>query len=629
MFYKKWRKYILLILICLVLFFFKLAILGNEIKQGIVLTNTLDFSWNSDIVERFLHGHIAGKDFIFTYGPLYQILQSFPSLLFNMPSYFSILFFPILLSFINYIIIFFFFKLLVNKNDDFTLPFILILIITEFILPIDPNNLIRIMMIMLFSLAYYKLSLSSSPFSIRRVGMLILPAVMGTYVFDLYFYSLGIVLFLSIIETYHRIETTVKTSIIKATAQIFESLFFPVGLAIAYMLLTSFLISSDLRYIIYSIDTVNNYQFIMNIPFSINRAVGFFLAPVILMLTLIVGLKKKLILDTYKYELIFLSLVALFQAKSLLTRADEDHIFTGIYPSIIILFIILFIIAQKLKKIPILILIFIAIFAYKSGNYLNFNFLNINYSTNLVLENRNFFDIYRLPYNYYYTKKDFQYFYSLIESNPGNVMVYPYDTYILNINNQTFNTLPLQFYQYSNSLVEKESVEKLKQNPPKFIILGIDEHSSISLDNIPNLSRNPQIAKWMISNYSVYKNMKNYLILQHEKLKKEVETLSKDCDLYEIDFSKIMKTSLYENIFKSSTYYLNNDNDIRIPYAPNSSKLFLIDNYNNPLELSAIFERKINFKNFNISKKKLKIIKKHPIPKLQETYTDVFPVKCF
>jgi hypothetical protein len=70
-------------------FIIKLLLLGNQLQNRIFLSNTLDFSWTSDSVERLTHGFVAGRDFVFTYGPLFQIFYSIPSLLFHYPSYYS------------------------------------------------------------------------------------------------------------------------------------------------------------------------------------------------------------------------------------------------------------------------------------------------------------------------------------------------------------------------------------------------------------------------------------------------------------------------------------------------------------------------------------------------------------
>jgi hypothetical protein len=40
--------------------------LGASMKEGISVFGTLDFSWQTNIIERGMHGFIAGKDFIFT-----------------------------------------------------------------------------------------------------------------------------------------------------------------------------------------------------------------------------------------------------------------------------------------------------------------------------------------------------------------------------------------------------------------------------------------------------------------------------------------------------------------------------------------------------------------------------------
>ncbi len=252
---------------------------------------------------------------------------------------------------------------------------------------------------------------------------------------------------------------------------------------------------------------------------------------------------------------------------------------------------------------------------------------NIKAAIANIINPLTFFEIYRLPKNYYFSKKDFQYFSILITKNPGNVFVYPYDTYILNISNQTYNTLPLQFYDYSDSLVEQKAVDRLKDNPPKYIILGVDTKGAIMLDNIPNFSRNPIIAKWMIIHYSVYQKTKNYLILQFNPNKKNVSA-KKSCSVFDINTEKIMQGNIIENIFKPSTYYLNNTN-FRLPYKPNTNNVFFVKSYNNSSELTSVFNSRIDFAHFNTEDTNtFFILKKYSLPKIRKIYS-IIQVNCY
>src|SRR3990167_4677923 len=82
--------FLLFFITFLFLFLLELNYVGLGLREKILIGSTLDFSWFSDAIERFLHGYILGKDFTFTYGPLFQFIYSIPSVLFHVPSYVSV-----------------------------------------------------------------------------------------------------------------------------------------------------------------------------------------------------------------------------------------------------------------------------------------------------------------------------------------------------------------------------------------------------------------------------------------------------------------------------------------------------------------------------------------------------------
>jgi len=106
--------------------------IGLSFKEKIVITNTLDYSWISDFTERLLHGFIAGKDFIFTYGPLYQFLYSLPSIIFKVPSYFTETYSSIISLTIVFFIAILLARLITIKKEEQGFIFTLILVISYY-----------------------------------------------------------------------------------------------------------------------------------------------------------------------------------------------------------------------------------------------------------------------------------------------------------------------------------------------------------------------------------------------------------------------------------------------------------------------------------------------------------------
>ena len=138
-------KYIWLLPIIIIAMLLQLSLLGDNILHGIPLTNTLDFSWQTDSVERLLHGFLAGRDFIFTYGPLFQIIYATPAFLFGQPSYISILFAPILLVIFNIFILYLITNSVMNDSKKTVFVTIFFVFIID-LLAYDQNMLFRILL---------------------------------------------------------------------------------------------------------------------------------------------------------------------------------------------------------------------------------------------------------------------------------------------------------------------------------------------------------------------------------------------------------------------------------------------------------------------------------------------------
>jgi hypothetical protein len=590
---------------------FKVFQLGDQLSHKIYLTNTLDLSWSTDITERLLHGYIAGRDFVFTYGPLYQFINSLPSLIFGIPSYSSILISPIIMTFLNCICILFITKAFIRTNKDHFLLSAPLLLALGLLSNPDPNNLLRILLPLAYTILYANM-LEKKNFHINIFLILSLPAIFGLYSYDL-FITCTIITVITLAYHYFTTnkQTVSKQYILYAALQLL--------LIACWELLTSFIVSGNLNYLLYSFDTIRSYQFIMNIPFSINKSTLFLIYPLSALILFLYIIRSG---STYTKLLFLCMTTALLEIKAAFIRSDDGHIFTGTYASLLMLIIFLYVLLWKKRKgwyIAFILLVCLLV-PYKNSTSFSFSIPNLQAKT--------FFDIYQLPKNYYLTKEDFTYFNSFIINNKGKVMIFPYDNYLLNIYGTTYNTLPLQWYDYSNSLVEAKAIERLKHSPPKYIILGVDKKGVVVLDNIPNFSRSPLLAKWMLSNYGVYKKSKTYLILNYDP-KRKAKDNDESCTVYDFDTKKIIQSNIFEQILKPSTYYLNTDRDIRLPNMANTTRIFLINNYDDPNELQKLFERKINFSRYYEKDLHLIIIKKFPNPKMKQAQNEIIPVKCY
>lgn len=581
--------------------FLNLIQLGLQIRDKITIFSSLDFSWTSDSIERLLHGFIQGKDFIFTYGPLFQLIYSWPSLIFKIPAYSSVALSPITISLISTLIVIIISKIIFeDKNQQFLLSIFLL-----FFVGLISSPDIKMLIPILFSLILIKLELKHfSPLSMLLIPTL--PTFFGLFSYDLFVYcSLILIIFLifSFIINFKNFKKNYILFIIPVLS---------VGII---HILFSLIFTHNLQYILFSLDTIKNYEYLMNTPFQIFARANFlFIFTIGLIPVYYFFLKDKPDKKT-KLISVLLLVASIIELKTAFIRSDEGHIIRAIYPSLITFYIILYFLIKKRKKFIAVAIIFF-IFIPNKPTYNLFALKGINYIYKTISENYSFFDIYKFPKDYYYSKKDFKFFSTLVPNNP--VFVFPYDNYILNIQNSTFNYFPLQFYPYSNSRTENEAVKRLKKTPPKYVILGVDTKGVIALDDIPNLTRNPILFRWLINNYQVFKKTNTYLVLIYNPNK---QTLTKnDCSLYSLNANLNTENSLtmkiLQFIIKPPIYYVKTSKIFsRIPYVGKADSYLFFDEYTNPNKIEELFRYKIDFSKYREDKKmekEVKIIKKIP-----------------
>ena len=611
----KIRYNLIFVFLIILSLFLELNQVGLSIRNKILVATTLDYSWQLDYIERYLHGYIAGRDFIFTYGPIFQLIYSIPSIIFKIPSYISLLLAPIIMNLIFTILVIMFSKLLFKKIIDQVL-FCFYLLFFVGIFAFDTRDIIRLFLPVYFSLLYAKFILNNK-INLRTTLINLLPTIFGLFSYDIFIYCLGVSVVGFLLGFFIKYDNKNK--------QI--SNFLHLATIIILQLISSLIISGNLNYLLFSIDTVSNYQYVMDVPWSNNKNLILFMFPVISIILFIYIIKIKKTNNEIKNLFIFLIISALLELKTGLVRTGGGHLIKGLYPSIINTFILLFYLGQKGKKIFILLALFFSIFLpFKISFFDYFSIKSIKLIPKIINEKPDFFSLYKLPNDYYFSKNDFIKFSNLIKTNKGKVFVYPHDNFILDINNSTYNSLPIQYYAYSNSVVENKSIYMLKNNPPKFIILGIDQKSAYDLDGIPNFTRNPLFSSWMIKNFSTYYKGKNYLILEYNE-NKNITYNSKECTLFEIGF-KINKldnlsTRIIENLIKPPEYYVKfNGKYMRLPYTLNSKFYLIFSGYNNVNSFNKLlsnynFGDKYNRKDLQ---NKIKIIKIFPFSNKQEIF---------
>lgn len=540
----------------------KLFELGSQIRSGIYISSTLDFSWISDSIERLLHGYVAGKDFIFTYGPLFQSIAAFPSLVFHVPSYVSVALLPLTITLMLCLLITVYSFLLVKDTKKRILLVAYLLFFVQMISHEPLHNTLRIFSPLVFSLIWYKFLYNAKYISISFFLITLLPSILGLYSYDLFAQTMMIVLGFSFFNILYNF---IKDRHISRLP------LFAVGLLFFWHILVSLIFSGNLSYIRYSLDTLNNYYFIMDIPWTWGRSSLLFIFP-LSMLGVVLYLKKLQEIPKEQKILFFiLVLTAFFQLRGAITRSDQGHILFATYPSIIVLFSVLYVLLWKKKFLAFAVaFILLPFLPFNSSYYQYVSQKNIQAVIELVKNPPQFLSLYRLPDNYSFTEKEILELKPYLQQ-PEKTYIYPYDSYMLNAFQNTYNSFPLQSYAYSNSPTEEKAVIMLTQRKPKYIILGIDGKTSLALDEIPNFIRNPLIGKWIIQNYQVEKQTSRFLLLRYSK--GQAEKNLPDCKEYVLTFNPGLSQTLIdrvvEKLVKSSTYYISNTktgNTFRLPY---------------------------------------------------------------
>lgn len=610
-----------LIILFLLVFLLKSNEVGSIIESKSTIYSTLDFSWLTDSVERLLHGYVLGRDFIFTYGPLFQIIYALPSIIFGVPSYTSVVLAPITLALIVVSIVIVISKLIIkNKEEQAIYSFFLLFIVG--LVAYDPKDLIRVLLPLLYSLLLLKFIPSEKKRNVKIFIVCLLPTFFGLFSYDVFIYMILIVFIFSFLNL---IPLFLKRSYKKS----FIYLMLPL-LIIFTHLIFSLLFTGNLNYVIYSLDTAKNYYYIMNIIWLFDRKI-LLLFPILLILIFIYLLKDNKISSDTKKVFLFMTIMSLLQLKTSIIRSDPGHIIMGLYPSIIVAFTLLYFLVRKHKKFIFLIGILYILIPFKPI-YNDFSINHLKFVLRAIREKHSFFSIYKLPESYYFQQKDFDYFSKLIKHNPQNVFVYPHDNFILNIYGSTYNSFPLQFYGYSNAIVEKRAVELFSQSPPNYIILGIDDVSAARVDLIPNFTRNPLFSKWLLSNYSLFKEETNYLVLKYDVDKPPdnvVNFSERKCDLYELKIRMTPKDNFLVNFFeaftKPSIYHLEGHvrTKIRIPYKPGINDYLIFYNHSDVGMLKQLFKDRIDFTRYYTNDeiaKKITITKEHPFLKTKEFF---------
>jgi hypothetical protein len=548
---------------------------GLSLRDKIILDSTLDFSWFSDAIARLPYGYVLGRDFAFTYGPLFQFIYAFPTIIFQLPAYVSVVLSPIL----SFVFIFFFVWYIgknLSENNYERIGYILFVFIFLGLLISGSTDTIRILTPIVYGIALFNILSKKTTFPVI-CWVAVLPTIFGLYTYNIFITCLLLATLFSAIKFFNvRDKRITKNKYL---------LILP--LIVIVQIFFSFLFTGGLDYILYSQDIISNYKYVMNLTWTSDRSNILLVFPALLIFLSFYYQKKKMFIPKIRSILGVMVLISIAQLFYGLSRSDAGHLLFAVYPSIITFYTIVFFAAYKDRKILILAIIMYMFVPYKPTFYNTLSPKNIMKVFQVIKQKPSFFTVYTLGNNYYYSEREVMEIVNTIKPYKNSVYVYPYDSYFLNIYGDTFNSFSLGIYGYSRSLVEINTVNKFQKDPPKVIVLEVDTKGALNLDDIPNFTRNPLLAKWMMDHYTVKEIHPKYLILSFDPKKMHS---GNSCKGYKIVVDLYKKESPLQKVLdllKPPLFYYGK---IRLPYTPGTNDYFVFQNTTTVAGVTKLFE---------------------------------------
>lgn len=573
----KLKKPLILYLgVFLFLFLLELNYVGLSIRDKIVIENSLDFSWFSDAIERLLHGYLLGKDATFTYGPLFQIIYALPSILFHVPSYISVALSPL----VSYILIFFMSLLiarLLTKNIYEQITYVLFVFIILGLLISNGSDTVRMLVPIVYGLSIYKV-LTRKYIFIQILLLSLIPTIVGLYTYNLFITCFLIAVIFTGIKYFRSPKKTFSVN----------KYLLIIPFILVSQIVFSLIFTHNFDYIFYSFDSLRNYRYVMNLTWTADRANVLLIFPAVLILLLYFFRKTKLIAANQRTTIAVIIFVSLIQLIYAVSRSDAGHLLYALYPSIFAFYTLVFFLALKSRWIILLGIALYVLVPYKPSFYNILGPNNVKEVFRILKEKPSFFEIYSFSPNYYFSEKELKKIRQIVNNEKKAVYLYPYDSFILNTLNRTYNAFALGMYTYSNSPVELRTLEGLKADTPRLIVLSVDTKGAVNLDDIPNFTRNPLIAEWMIKNYSVKQTTQKYIVLTYSPEKNNKQK-NKLCQAYWVDVDLTKKENFLEKTFsliKPPLYYWGN---IRLPFSPDKHSYLLFNDVYSKQGVTTLF----------------------------------------
>ena len=589
---------------CSLLILAQFAFLGQQLDHPIPIQSTLDFSWMSDLLERWMRGQVAGRDFIFTYGPAYQLIFSLPMVLFNVPSYQSVLYASVIAVALSSVLVYLMISLVFRQSHERTFHGLVIL--TVFGVAVIPAaGALKFLPLMAYAAILGSLvGQHRSASWVAKVTLASLPSLLGLYVFDLFGYGLLVSL------------AAVPLAVLIGRWKL-KSVANWLGLVLLWQVVISIILSGGLDYLRYSLDTVKDYQFVMNINWTLHSKVPLLALPA-LVFSLLWLIRTNQV--SRSATPILISVAALLYWKSAITRSDDSHLLLSIVPSILATYVNLSLLAKR-QHLAIVFLPLLLLISPFRANYSSLIPAKVVEGVRSLWTRPDFSTLYSLAASHSgYTNEDLELIRDYVRNNRGQVLIYPYDSFLLNREGEALDTYVVQWYQTAGSITEKRAVEDLSQHPPRYIIYGIDNAAVFPVDDIPNSSRNKLFFNWVRYNYRIAEQNDRLLILEYQSGK--VLEPTDLCLAYEISFSPTVSfAESLINLLKPPIYsYHEGDILLRLPVKPGERNYVIYQQS----DTASGLQRLLNFRSdltVNPASRQIVISEYSPLTKRSKLYS--------
>jgi hypothetical protein len=505
---EKYKKFTAQKLIALTITSLLLTIINLQPPPSLIENVKLDHNWVTFPAYAFTHDEkVLGRDFIFTYGPLFQGISTLGVKLHKFSSSVFSLHLINLLNDQLAILLLIFILLLI--------PFlgwweaVLILLISNSIVSL--RSVLLITCITLISKALNK---------DRRAGRMLLGVLAGVsafiaqiYVFDIGIYSIALIsvlcLFFSILSWLSKKYSWFPRHQYLPMREylIVAILALSVMIILNLMISVLFLYTSEsyielFQYQKLSLNIFKGYLYLMGLPLDANLQLNYILFLVVWLFLALVTVFRypQLELSEAYYHMAYLA-VATVLIKNAVTRTDFEHLvigFQGIF-FFLPLVIIRYSASNYSKLSRFLMWTILAIVVLLNGVYRQLFFINdmVNFLKNPqpyqnFLEARNFYpDRDAIASNLYQLPTQFQ--------GEEQIVLLGYRNYVAELYNMEMIAPTLQEYTILSSALEDYFIQNIEHNEHPIVLLDYD----LIIDDIFSSTRYPRLFNYILENYHI------------------------------------------------------------------------------------------------------------------------------